>query len=731
MSYTTRLRFTAIVLLVALMGSLLGANWERAGHAMSLPAPSEGFAATPIGAVWQHDDGQVASGRVQRAWLWGPGPFYTNYEPFADTPQHTHLVQYFDKGRLEVSDPPSAGGVTAGLLVKEMVTGDVEVGGGRLYRLGSASVPVAGDAGNTAAPTYGAFAKLTGKAQNSGSTPVIQQLDAKGQGSTIDKAPMPVTLGHWEEASGHNWADIFWRFATDPNRPASFSWLTTLGYPISEPYWVQAPVAGRNTTLLVQLFERRVLTFNPSNPSAMQVEMGNVGRHYYSWRYADQHQSNPGAKYNVSITVGRAPVRATYVDEIVSLTNTTLHPLSTVVLHAPWRHWDGVLDVQAATMDGVPAQTHWLEGINMEVMLPKQLQPGGHTQLELKLSLRPRPVGGRTGYDRDNDILTLGDMLPTVVPWQNGGWQIYPYSDLGDLGYYLTSDYDVQINSTGGEKLIVGGTGPITSVDKAHTSWHFNASGVRDVAYVISPNFVDPAADASMTRQVGKVQILAYFLPGHRSQAQRQLDLVSPAFDWFSKNIGPYPYNSYTVAEMGVPLEKTDDYAQEYPMSYYIPTNWLNLGTTPGAWTWYTPVHETGHQWFYSALGNNQLTDPWLDEAMTTYVTTEYVRANFPGLYSEAYSSMTSGATGARPVSSGVYSGFINENQYSATVYDGGVQMLNRVRQKMGDTAFYSAVRDYYARFKGSQATPRDLTQTLQAHTSADLEPIFAQYLGF
>ena len=70
--------------------------------------------------------------------------------------------------------------------------------------------------------------------------------------------------------------------------------------------------------------------------------------------------------------------------------------------------------------------------------------------------LAPRPVGGRTGYDVDNDIVTLGDMLPTVVPFENGGWQYYPYSDLGDLGNNASARYSIVINSTNGEKLVVG-----------------------------------------------------------------------------------------------------------------------------------------------------------------------------------------------------------------------------------------------------------------------------------
>jgi hypothetical protein len=38
--------------------------------------------------------------------------------------------------------------------------------------------------------------------------------------------------------------------------------------------------------VLVQCFERRCLTWTPGNPNGWTVEAGNVGQHYYQWRYA-------------------------------------------------------------------------------------------------------------------------------------------------------------------------------------------------------------------------------------------------------------------------------------------------------------------------------------------------------------------------------------------------------------------------------------------------------------
>jgi hypothetical protein len=45
-------------------------------------------------------------------------------------------------------------------------------------------------------------------------------------------------------------------------------------------------VAGQQKNVLIQIFERRVLTYTADNPDPFKVEMGNIGRHYYQWRYA-------------------------------------------------------------------------------------------------------------------------------------------------------------------------------------------------------------------------------------------------------------------------------------------------------------------------------------------------------------------------------------------------------------------------------------------------------------
>jgi hypothetical protein len=71
------------------------------------------------------------------------------------------------------------------------------------------------------------------------------------------------------------------QFVTD----ALMNWVYVMGYPITEPYWTNIRVGGIERQVLVQAYQRRVLTYSPNNPEGWKVEMGNVGRHYHSWRY--------------------------------------------------------------------------------------------------------------------------------------------------------------------------------------------------------------------------------------------------------------------------------------------------------------------------------------------------------------------------------------------------------------------------------------------------------------
>lgn len=272
-------------------------------------------------AKWQRADKPVADGvsNPARSWLWGPEGFTppngVTTEPYTDSPGGQRSVQYFDKARMELNNP-TTGLVTNGLLVRELISGKLATSDATSTpRRPADDIPVAGDPTGNNGPTYASFAKI---ASLEGNNPAP---DRTGQAAsdTIDKNG---TVGSSPDLGGkakyvyfdsglkHNVPDVFWTFMNQKgniyangqfasNQPvlgdnANAPWLDANGLPITDAYWAKVTVGGQAKDVLIQAFERRVLTYTPDNDPAFRVEMGNVGRHYFSWRYNTKYDAPGG-----------------------------------------------------------------------------------------------------------------------------------------------------------------------------------------------------------------------------------------------------------------------------------------------------------------------------------------------------------------------------------------------------------------------------------------------------
>jgi hypothetical protein len=93
-------------------------------------------------------------------------------------------------------------------------------------------------------------------------------------------------------------ASVFWDYlqttgpvivgTARPTQKVFEPWYAATGLPTTRPYWAKVKVANKVQDVLIQAFERRVLTYTPANDAAFRVEMGNIGRHYYTWRYGQE-----------------------------------------------------------------------------------------------------------------------------------------------------------------------------------------------------------------------------------------------------------------------------------------------------------------------------------------------------------------------------------------------------------------------------------------------------------
>jgi hypothetical protein len=289
-----------VALVLSILWSVLTAGLPAPAAADPQVAPfalaADERAVNSFANLWARTDSPQARGN--RSFIWGPEPILPIVEePLAGLPGNKRQVLYWDKSRMEVNDPNASQDrsyVTNGLLVLEMVTGRQQIGLGAdgFAQRPPASIPF-GDLNDSAGPTYASFRGRLADPPLAAGQPIGQALDrAGGVGATSADGVACETV---VEQTRHCVAAPFWAFlnSTGPvyeggqvaNGPLFDPTFSVTGLPITEAYWIAVQVGGRPTRVLIQLFERRTLTYNPANAAGAQVEMGNVGLQYYHWRY--------------------------------------------------------------------------------------------------------------------------------------------------------------------------------------------------------------------------------------------------------------------------------------------------------------------------------------------------------------------------------------------------------------------------------------------------------------
>lgn len=290
-------RMTMSALALALLGTVLVSS-----------APAADIGTYAFEQVWWRTDLPVRENQTDRTWIWGPEPISSLLlEPYeqghASGIDGARWVQYFDKTRVEItrsdgnrSDPWF---VTNGLLARELITGRMQIGDDHAIEYAPAVINVAGDYDDPDGPTYQSLNAVREFEPLPNGTTVTQTINRDGSvGHNPDFADYAVETSTRTEATNRTIASVFWNFMNSEGtiydgfdyvegRLFEDSFFAT-GLPITEPYWTTVLVGGEPRDVLIQAFQRRVLTYTPGNPDGWRVEAANVGRHYQQWRYSNE-----------------------------------------------------------------------------------------------------------------------------------------------------------------------------------------------------------------------------------------------------------------------------------------------------------------------------------------------------------------------------------------------------------------------------------------------------------
>lgn len=377
----------------------------------------------------------------------------------------------------------------------------------------------------------------------------------------------------------------------------------------------------------------------------------------------------------------------------------------------------GGIEIGKTTLGGAEVATA-IEGEDEDILVVKMsgegLYPTERAELTVDFTLTLPEIRHRFGYQGTR--VNLGNWYPIACAFEDGNFVTDPYYSMGDPFYSDCADYKVSVTVPDG--LTVAASGRVTGADNADGTKTFSSEilAARDYAAVIGEFKM-------LGSKAGDTDVNYYYISD--PEPEKALAAAVDAVKTFSDKFGEYPYESMSSVETQF-LQG----GMEYPGLAMI------SDALTGDVYREAIIHETAHQWWYAAVGNDEVRYPWLDEGLTEFSTSIFYREN-PAyevdyekriadalgayvLYFDAFGNADSDTSMTRKVCE-----YDSAFEYTYMTYVKGELMFESLRSVIGDEKFFAGLKDYYSTYKFKTAKPDDLIGCMEKASGRDLKGFF------
>ncbi len=377
-----------------------------------------------------------------------------------------------------------------------------------------------------------------------------------------------------------------------------------------------------------------------------------------------------------------------------------------------------------------------LENSLLIVPLPKSLEPDQSVVLQMDFAVTvPQDVELNYGVlAYFEGVLTLAHAYPMIAVYDDEGWNAEIPPQSGDVTYADASFFLIKVTApkgltlvTSGQRLALSNVEGISSGEAGQTQTLSVASGpARDFYLVASPDYKE------VSQTFGEVTVHSYAPNGFEKGGQMALDVAGRALEDFSARYASFPYTEFDIV-----ATPTLALGIEYPGVIAIASRIYEVdqdyrGTPASVYLESTVAHETGHQWFYNLVGDDQLDDPWLDESLTQFATLQYYTDEYGTSGEEGFRSSLQArwdSVNRRKIPIGMPVAKYSDQEYGAIVYGRGPLFFVALKEEMGTEAFDAFLKEYTQTLSWDIATPEALQSLAEKHCSCDLDTIFNEWV--
>lgn len=427
--------------------------------------------------------------------------------------------------------------------------------------------------------------------------------------------------------------------------------------------------------------------------------------------------------YHISLSISDDISEVEGYEEVL-YTNNEASSLNEICLRLFPKLYEGNMQVSSIKINDTEAAFYYEdEDTTLKIALNNPLEQGISTAISMYFSFDvPRNVlasYGTFGYAQD--ILSLDCFYPVVAVFDENGWDagIPPY--YGDKTYLDSSFYIVEVEAPDDFIIASSGIELESFVEQERKRAVFTAGPSRDFFISASDRF------KKISTIMGETIINSYYVDENTAGTPAFiLEAAANTLNLFNTKIGDYSYTELDIVPL--PLQ-AGALGIEYPgiigicTSIYSEQN-INLEASL--------THEIAHQWFYNAIGNDQVNEPWLDEGFAQYATgiyfeNSYGEEGWEAIYGSWLNRWSQISFADIPIGMSVidYAG----SEYGAIIYGKAPVFIHELALAIGEDAFFSFLRDYYLNFKWEIVDTSSFYSSMEAYCLCDLSALFSEWV--
>ncbi|MGB3367852.1 MAG: M1 family metallopeptidase [Acidaminobacteraceae bacterium] len=357
---------------------------------------------------------------------------------------------------------------------------------------------------------------------------------------------------------------------------------------------------------------------------------------------------------------------------------------------------------------------------SLVITLNEALKVSEKVDIDLIYSVKIPNCRDRFGYDEQT--IQIANWYPILSVYENNAWNENPYYKIGDPFYTETSSYELELDVP--IDYIVAATGVKEDIyikNDNRKIYKMSSDFTRDFAIVMSKYFNVESKVVDGTR------ISTYtYTDDDDDEKNVALESGERTLKSFNDMFGKYPYTDVAIVETSFPS------GMEYPGLVMIGNSYYGKGSEDRLED--IVNHEMGHQWWYSIVGNNQITESWLDEGLTSYseiLYKEYFEKDeYDFEVSEIEKTVARGnkrfddTLVVKPLSE-----FENWDDYGFLTYGKSQMFFIKYRDTYGEEKLKEALKLHFEKNKFGIATTEGIIKTFEVISGESISDISDEFL--